>query len=36
VTQGLNALGTLLIIGLMLLINTDIVGRTGFDAPCAA
>lgn len=33
VTQGLNALGTLLIIGLMLLINTDIVGRTGFDAP---
>jgi TRAP-type mannitol/chloroaromatic compound transport system permease small subunit len=33
VTQGLNALGTLLIIGLMLLINTDIVGRTGFDTP---
>jgi len=33
VTQGLNALGTLLIIGLMLLINADIVGRTGFDAP---
>lgn len=32
-TQGLNALGTLMIIGLMLLINTDIVGRTGFDAP---
>jgi TRAP-type mannitol/chloroaromatic compound transport system permease small subunit len=32
-TQGLNALGTLIIIGLMLLINTDIVGRTGFDAP---
>lgn len=32
-TQALNALGTLLIIGLMLLINTDIVGRTGFDAP---
>jgi TRAP-type mannitol/chloroaromatic compound transport system permease small subunit len=32
-TQGLNALGTLLIIGLMLLINADIVGRTGFDAP---
>ncbi|MCU0925730.1 MAG: TRAP transporter small permease [Hydrogenophaga sp.] len=32
-TQSLNALGTLLIIGLMLLINTDIVGRTGFDAP---
>ena len=33
ITQALNALGTLLIIGLMLLINTDIVGRTGFDAP---
>jgi TRAP-type mannitol/chloroaromatic compound transport system permease small subunit len=32
-TQALNALGTLMIIGLMLLINTDIVGRTGFDAP---
>lgn len=32
-TQGLNALGTLIIIGLMVLINTDIVGRTGFDAP---
>ncbi|HEX5739145.1 MAG TPA: TRAP transporter small permease [Hydrogenophaga sp.] len=32
-TVALNALGTLLIIGLMLLINTDIVGRTGFDAP---
>ena len=32
-TQGLNALGTLMIIGLMLLINTDIAGRTGFDAP---
>jgi TRAP-type mannitol/chloroaromatic compound transport system permease small subunit len=32
-TQSLNALGTLLIIGLMLLINTDIVGRTGFNAP---
>lgn len=32
-TQGLNALGTLIIIGLMLLINIDIVGRTGFDAP---
>lgn len=32
-TQALNALGTLIIIGLMLLINTDIVGRTGFDAP---
>ena len=28
ITQALNALGTLLIIGLMLLINTDIVGRT--------
>jgi TRAP-type mannitol/chloroaromatic compound transport system permease small subunit len=33
VTQVLNALGTRLSIGLMLLINTDIVGRTGFDAP---
>lgn len=33
VTQGLNALGTLMIIGLMLLINADIVGRTGFGAP---
>jgi len=32
-TQALNALGTLIIIGLMLLINTDIVGRTGFGAP---
>lgn len=32
-TRGLNALGTLIIIGLMLLINTDIVGRTGFNAP---
>lgn len=32
-TQGLNALGTLMIIGLMVLINTDIAGRTGFDAP---
>lgn len=33
VTQALNAMGTLLIIGLMLLINSDIIGRTGFDAP---
>jgi len=33
VTQGLNALGTVMILGLMLLINTDIVGRTGFNAP---
>lgn len=33
ITQWLNALGTLMIIGLMLLINTDIIGRTGFDAP---
>jgi TRAP-type mannitol/chloroaromatic compound transport system permease small subunit len=32
-TQSLNALGTLMIIGLMLLINADIVGRTGFGAP---
>ncbi len=32
-TQGLNALGTLIIIGLMLLINSDIVGRTAFDTP---
>src|SRR5690606_33906384 len=32
-TQGLNALGTLIIIGLMLLINADIIGRTGFNAP---
>jgi TRAP-type mannitol/chloroaromatic compound transport system permease small subunit len=32
-TQALNALGTLMIIGLMLLINADIIGRTGFDAP---
>lgn len=32
-TRALNALGTLMIIGLMVLINADIVGRTGFDAP---
>lgn len=32
-TQALNALGTLIIIALMLLINADIVGRTGFGAP---
>ncbi|WP_180683857.1 TRAP transporter small permease subunit [Tepidicella baoligensis] len=31
--QGLNALGTLWIIALMLLINADIIGRTGFNAP---
>lgn len=32
-TQGLNALGSLMILGLMLLINADIIGRTGFNAP---
>jgi len=31
--QGLNALGTVWIIALMLLINADIIGRTGFNAP---
>lgn len=32
-TQALNALGTLWIVALMLLINTDVIGRDFFDAP---
>jgi len=32
-TQSLNALGSLWIVGLMLLINADIVGRNAFHAP---
>ena len=32
-TQTLNALGTLWIVALMLLINTDVIGRDFFNAP---
>jgi len=32
-TQALNALGTLWIVGLMLLINTDVLGRELFNRP---
>ena len=32
-TQALNALGTLWIVALMVLINTDVIGRDVFDAP---
>ncbi len=33
VVQALNALGTMWIVALMLLINTDVLGRNLFDAP---
>lgn len=33
VVQALNALGTLWIVALMVLINTDVLGRNLFDAP---
>lgn len=33
IVQALNALGTLWIVALMLLINTDVLGRNLFDAP---
>ena len=33
VVQALNALGTLWIVLLMVLINTDVLGRNLFDAP---
>ena len=33
VVQALNALGTLWIVALMLLINTDVLGRNLFDSP---
>ena len=32
-TKGLNVLGTILIVAIMLLINMDVVGRTVFHAP---
>lgn len=32
-TQALNALGTLWIVALMILINTDVIGRDFFNAP---
>ena len=32
-TQALNALGTLWIVALMVLINTDVIGRDFFNAP---
>lgn len=32
-TQGLNALGTLWIVALMLLVNSDVLGRELFNAP---
>lgn len=32
-TQTLNALGTLWIVALMVMINTDVIGRDFFDAP---
>lgn len=35
VLGAMNAVGTLWIIGLMLLINADIIGRSAFDAPIA-
>ena len=35
VIAGMNALGTMWIIGLMLLINADIFGRTALNAPIA-
>jgi len=34
-TQALNVIGTLLIVGLMLLIGTDVIGRGAFNAPVA-
>ncbi len=33
VTTGLNVLGTLLIVAIMVLVNSDVIGRTLFDAP---
>lgn len=33
VTGGLNVLGTLLILGLMVLVNSDVIGRGAFNAP---
>jgi len=36
VTAGLNVIGTLLIVLIMLLVNFDVIGRTLFNAPCRA
>ena len=33
VTTGLNVLGTLLIVAIMLLVNADVIGRGAFNAP---
>lgn len=32
-TTGLNVLGTLLIVAIMVLVNSDVIGRSLFDAP---
>ncbi|MEP0942039.1 MAG: TRAP transporter small permease subunit [Rhizobiaceae bacterium] len=33
VTMGLNVIGTVLILAIMLLVNADVIGRGAFDAP---